>query len=63
MNSLGDRATKRAAIYARVSTVDQNCEAQLRDARDYVAARSWQAVEFVDQGVSGARRSARPSTS
>src|SRR2546422_7674315 len=46
---------KRVAIYARVSTMDQDCEPQLRDLREYVAARGWRAVEFVDQGVSGAR--------
>src|SRR5262249_41383565 len=44
------------AIYARVSTADQSCEPQLRDLREYVAARGWQPVEFfVDQGVSGVR--------
>ena len=45
----------RVAIYARVSTADQDCEPQLRDVREYVAARGWRAVEFIDQGVSGAR--------
>src|SRR5438552_1765473 len=49
------RSPKRVAIYARVSTVDQDCEPQLRDLREYVAARGWRAAEFVDQGVSGAR--------
>src|SRR5262245_42668338 len=47
--------SKRVAIYARVSTFDQSCEPQLRDLREYLAARGWQAVEYVDQGVSGAR--------
>lgn len=46
---------KRVAIYARVSTMDQTCEPQLRDLREYVSARGWQAEEFVDQGISGAR--------
>jgi len=46
---------KRVAVYARVSTADQCCEPQLLDLREYVAARGWRAVEFVDQGVSGAR--------
>jgi DNA invertase Pin-like site-specific DNA recombinase len=46
---------KRVAVYARVSTTDQSCEAQLRDLREYVAARGWQATEFLDQGVSGAK--------
>ncbi|HEV8363084.1 MAG TPA: recombinase family protein [Gemmatimonadaceae bacterium] len=45
----------RAAIYARVSTVDQEPENQLGELRRYVDARSWTAVEFVDRGVSGAK--------
>jgi len=45
----------RVAVYARVSTADQSCGSQLRDLREYVAARGWEAVEYVDQGVSGAR--------
>lgn len=49
------RDTKRVAIYARVSTTDQSCEAQLRDLREYVAARGWQVIESLDQGVSGAK--------
>jgi DNA invertase Pin-like site-specific DNA recombinase len=47
--------SKRVAIYARVSTMDQTCEPQLRDLRAYVTDRGWQAIEFVDQGVSGTR--------
>src|SRR5213080_4634608 len=47
---------KRVAIYARVSTADQSCEPQLRDLREYVAARGWRAEEYVDVGVSGARQ-------
>ena len=47
---------KRAALYARVSTADQSCEPQLRDLREYVAARGWRAEEYVDVGVSGARQ-------
>src|SRR5438552_16007225 len=46
---------KRVAVYARVSTADQSCEPQLRDLRQYVAARGWQAVEYVDQGMSGTK--------
>ena len=41
----------RAALYARVSTVDgdQNPETQLRILRDHAAARGWQVVgEYVD---------------
>src|ERR1019366_495496 len=45
----------RAAIYARVSTLDQEPENQLQELRRYVEARGWTAVEFVDRGVSGAK--------
>ena len=46
---------RRAAIYARVSTLDQEPENQLAELRRYVAARGWTGVEFVDRGVSGAK--------
>src|SRR5579863_3467050 len=50
----------RVALYARVSTTDQNCEMQLRDLRQYVKARRWGApAEYVDTGWSGAK-AARP---
>jgi DNA invertase Pin-like site-specific DNA recombinase len=45
----------RAAIYARVSTFDQEPENQLQELRRYVSAREWTAVEYVDRGVSGAK--------
>jgi DNA invertase Pin-like site-specific DNA recombinase len=45
----------RAAIYARVSTFDQEPENQLQELRRYVEARGWTATEFVDRGVSGAK--------
>ena len=45
----------RAAIYARVSTIDQEPENQLAELRRYVEARGWSAVEYVDKGVSGAK--------
>src|SRR5262249_30749858 len=45
----------RAAIYARVSTFDQEPENQLQELRRYVEARGWSAMEFVDRGVSGAK--------
>jgi DNA invertase Pin-like site-specific DNA recombinase len=51
----------RAAIYARVSTLDQQPENQLAELRRYVAARGWDAaVEYVDRGVSGTT-TARPA--
>ena len=45
----------KAAIYARVSTVDQEPENQLQELRRYVGARGWTAVEYTDKGVSGAK--------
>src|SRR5579864_352220 len=44
----------KAAIYARVSTIDQEPENQLQELRRYVEARGWTATEYVDRGVSGA---------
>ena len=45
----------RAAIYARVSTLDQQPENQLAELRRYVETRGWTATEYVDRGVSGAK--------
>lgn len=45
----------RAAIYARVSTLDQEPENQLAELRRYITARGWTGVEYVDRGVSGAK--------
>jgi DNA invertase Pin-like site-specific DNA recombinase len=45
----------KAAIYARVSTVDQEPENQLQELRRYIQARGWSAVEYVDKGVSGSK--------
>src|SRR6266705_5014484 len=45
----------RAAIYARVSTFDQEPENQLQELRRYVQARGWTEKEYVDRGVSGAK--------
>jgi DNA invertase Pin-like site-specific DNA recombinase len=48
----------KAAIYARVSTLDkgQDTEVQLRDLRSYAQARGWiVAGEYVDKGQSGAK--------
>ena len=50
----------RAAIYARVSTFDQEPENQLQELRRYVQARGWRATEYIDKGVSGAKDS-RPA--
>jgi DNA invertase Pin-like site-specific DNA recombinase len=53
-------ATKRVAIYARVSTSDQSPESQLRDLRQFAEARGFETVEYVDTGFSGAKQS-RPA--
>jgi len=45
----------RAAVYARVSTLDQEPENQLQELRRYVQARGWTAQEYVDRGISGAK--------
>jgi DNA invertase Pin-like site-specific DNA recombinase len=45
----------KAAIYARVSTFDQEPENQLAELRRYAEARGWTVTEFVDRGVSGAK--------
>jgi len=45
----------RVAIYARVSTLDQEPENQLHELRRYTADRGWTAQEYVDRGVSGTK--------
>ena len=47
---------KTVALYARVSTLDQNCEVQLADLRRYASQRFGKAYEYVDVGVSGTQR-------
>ncbi len=43
----------RAAIYARVSTLDQTAENQVTELRQYIKVRGWTVQEYVDEGVSG----------
>jgi putative DNA-invertase from lambdoid prophage Rac len=50
----------RAAIYARVSTVDQNCELQLRELREYTDRQSWEIIEAYQDVISGTK-SSRPA--
>jgi DNA invertase Pin-like site-specific DNA recombinase len=51
----------RCALYARVSSGDQNCEMQLRELRDYVFRQGWKITEqYVDSGFSG-RKKNRPA--
>lgn len=45
----------RAAIYARVSTFDQEPENQLVELRRYASARGWDVKEHVDHGISGTK--------
>jgi DNA invertase Pin-like site-specific DNA recombinase len=47
---------KRAALYLRVSTVDQNPETQALDLRQFAAQRGLQVIEtYTDHGVSGTK--------
>lgn len=48
----------RVAIYARVSTTDQDCRMQVKELREYCARRCWTvACEYLDHGWSGAKAS------
>jgi len=52
---------KRIAIYARVSTHEQEVDTQLRDLREYIANKKWpEAIEYVDVGISG-KKEKRPA--
>ena len=54
----GMYVTMRTVIYARVSTIDQSCEMQLRELREYAQRRGLEIVgEYVDTGWSGAKTS------
>ena len=44
------------ALYACVSTLDQNYDLQLADLRQYASQRFSRVYEYVDQGVSGTQR-------
>ena len=46
---------KRAAIYVRVSTGEQNTELQLNELTEYVAFRKWETVETYADKMSGAK--------
>ncbi len=48
----------KVALYARVSTMDQDCAMQLREMREFVARQGWTiAREYVDRGESGSKAS------
>ena len=53
---MSDCVKKTVALYARVSTIDQNCEMQLQDLRRYAGQRFGRYCEYVDTGVSGTQR-------
>jgi DNA invertase Pin-like site-specific DNA recombinase len=46
---------KRAAIYVRVSTVEQETELQEHELREYCERRGWSYVVYRDRGQSGAK--------
>lgn len=47
---------KRAALYCRVSTIDQHPETQLGELRQFAANKGFQVTgEYIDHGVSGTR--------
>jgi DNA invertase Pin-like site-specific DNA recombinase len=47
---------KRAAVYCRVSTFEQNPQTQLLDIRQFAAQRGFEVVaEYTDHGISGTR--------
>ncbi len=51
----------KVGLYARVSTLDQSPDMQIRELREYAAARGWTITsEYVNRGVSGAKES-RPA--
>src|SRR5712692_2347219 len=52
----GQEPKKVVALYARVSTLDQNCEVQLEDLRRYASKRFASHFEYTDAGVSGTQR-------
>ncbi len=47
---------KRAALYLRVSTLDQHPETQVHDLRSMATQRNLEIVkEYIDHGISGTR--------
>lgn len=47
--------TTRAAIYARVSTMDQNNSLQIRELNEYIARRGWESAGTYEDHLSGAK--------
>ena len=46
---------KRAAIYVRVSTVEQETDLQEHELQEYCERRGWTCVVYRDKGQSGAK--------
>src|SRR5215467_14044743 len=47
----------KVAIYARVSTTDQDCRMQLDELREFCQRRGWiLCAEYIDEGWSGAKK-------
>ena len=48
----------RAALYARISTVDkkQSTDLQLNELNEYASVRKWTTRDFIDEGESGAKQ-------
>jgi DNA invertase Pin-like site-specific DNA recombinase len=46
---------KRAAVYVRVSTADQQTDLQESELKEYCARRGWEAIVYRDHGQSGAK--------
>lgn len=44
---------KKAAIYVRVSTMEQDTDLQETELRQYVESRGWECVVYRDKGQSG----------
>ena len=53
---------KRAAIYVRVSTVEQETDMQETELREYCSRRGWESILFRDHAQSGAKQN-RPALS
>jgi DNA invertase Pin-like site-specific DNA recombinase len=50
--------TKRVAIYARVSTKEQDCTRQLVELNEVAENHGWKIVDqYVDEGISGSKKS------
>ena len=47
---------KRAAIYVRVSTVEQETDLQEAELREYCGRRGWEVILYRDKGQSGAKQ-------